>query len=74
LSSCFARGLREVGYIEGKNIAIEYRYAQGKTERLAELAAELVRLKVDCIITAGTTNRSCPASDQGDSHCYGSQR
>jgi putative ABC transport system substrate-binding protein len=49
----FRKGLRDVGYIEGKNIAIEYRYAQGKTERLLELAAELVRLKVDCIITAG---------------------
>ena len=53
LVELFRKGLRDVGYIEGKNIAIEYRYAQGKTERLSELAAELVRLKVDCIITAG---------------------
>src|SRR5262245_17099593 len=42
--------LRELGYIEGKNIAIEYRYAEGKRDRLPELAAELVRLKVDIII------------------------
>jgi putative ABC transport system substrate-binding protein len=45
--------LRELGYIEGKNIAIEYRYAEGKRDRLRELAAELVRLKVDIIIAAG---------------------
>jgi putative ABC transport system substrate-binding protein len=40
-------GLRELGYIEGQNIAIEYRYAEGKRERFRELAAELVRLKLD---------------------------
>ena len=45
--------LRELGYIEGQNIAIEYRYAEGKRERFAELAAELVRLKVDIIVAAG---------------------
>jgi putative tryptophan/tyrosine transport system substrate-binding protein len=45
--------LRELGYVEGKNIVIEYRYAEGKSERLPDLAAELVRLKVDVIITAG---------------------
>jgi len=45
------RGLRELGYVEGKNIVIEYRYADGKLEPLAELAAELVRLKVDVIVT-----------------------
>jgi putative tryptophan/tyrosine transport system substrate-binding protein len=47
--------LRERGYIEGQNIAIEYRYAQGKIDRYAELAAELVRLKVDIILVAGGT-------------------
>jgi putative ABC transport system substrate-binding protein len=46
--------LRERGYIEGQNIAIEYRYAEGKIDRLPELAAELVRLKVDIIVVAGT--------------------
>ena len=44
--------LRELGYIEGQNIAIEYRYAEGKNDRLPELAAELVRLKVDIIVVA----------------------
>ena len=47
--------LRELGYIEGQNIAIEYRYAEGKFDRLPELAAELVRLKVDIIVAAGGT-------------------
>ena len=45
--------LRELGYIEGQNIAIEYRYSEGKLDRLPELAAELVRLKVDIIVVAG---------------------
>jgi ABC-type uncharacterized transport system substrate-binding protein len=45
--------LRERGYIEGQNIAIEYRYAEGKIDRRSELAAELVRLKVDIIVVAG---------------------
>jgi len=45
--------LRELGYIEGQNIAIEYRYAEGKPDRYPELAAELVRLKVDIIVVSG---------------------
>jgi len=45
--------LRERGYIEGQNLAIEYRYAEGKLDRAAELAAELVRSKVDIIVAAG---------------------
>jgi putative tryptophan/tyrosine transport system substrate-binding protein len=45
--------LRELGYIEGQNIATEYRYAEGKSDRQPELAAELVRLKVDIIVAAG---------------------
>jgi putative ABC transport system substrate-binding protein len=45
--------LRDLGYIEGQNIAIEYRYSEGKPERAPELAAELVRLKVDVIVAAG---------------------
>ena len=47
--------LRELGYIEGQSIAIEYRYAEGKFDRLPELAAELVRLNVDIIVAAGGT-------------------
>src|SRR5437870_12525455 len=49
----FRQGLRELGYVEGKNILIEYRYAEGKLDRLPALAAELVRLKVDLIVTGG---------------------
>jgi len=48
----FRQGLRELGYVEGQNIAIEYRSAEGKDERLPGLAAELVRLKVDVIVAA----------------------
>ena len=44
--------LRDLGYIEGQNIATEYRYAEGKPDRAPELAAELVRLKVDIIVVA----------------------
>lgn len=50
----FQRGLRERGYVEGKNIAVEYRYAEGNTERVPELAAELVHLKVDVMVTGVT--------------------
>ena len=49
----FRQGLRELGYIEGKNIVIEWRSAEGKADRLPDLAAELVRLKVDAIVTGG---------------------
>ena len=51
----FRQGLRELGYVEGKNIIIEYRYAEEKLERLPALVAELVRLKVDIIVTGGST-------------------
>jgi len=50
----FRQGLRELGCIEGQNIAIEVRFASGRVERLPELAAELVRLKPDVIVTPGT--------------------
>jgi putative ABC transport system substrate-binding protein len=49
----FRQGLRELGYVEGKNIAIEYRSADGKLDRLPALASELVNLKVDIIVTGG---------------------
>jgi putative ABC transport system substrate-binding protein len=51
----FRQGLRELGYAEGKNIAIDYRFAEGKLDPLPDLAAELVRLKVDVILAAGGT-------------------
>ena len=52
----FRQGLRELGYIEGQNIAVEYRFADGKLERLPGLAAELVRLQVDLIVVGGGNN------------------
>src|SRR5688572_12070576 len=51
--AAFQQGLRELGYLEGKSILIEQRYAGGKFERLPELAAELARLKVDVFVVAG---------------------
>jgi len=53
-SEAFRLALRALGYIEGQNIAIEYRYAGVKLDRYPETAAELVRLKVDIIVAAGT--------------------
>jgi ABC-type uncharacterized transport system substrate-binding protein len=50
----FRQGLRELGYVEGKNIAIEYRYADGKSERIPDLAAKLVNFKVDLVVTSQT--------------------
>src|SRR5258706_6893147 len=50
----FQRGLRELGYIDGQNIAIEYRFASGQLGRLPELAADLVHLKVDIIVATST--------------------
>src|SRR5215510_11697763 len=51
-SELFRQALRELGYIEGQNITIEYRYGEGKRDRAPELAAELVRLKVDIIVVS----------------------
>ena len=58
----FSQGLRELGYLEGKNVVIEWRYAEEKFNRLPELAAELVRLKVDVIVTGGP-NSTRPAKE-----------
>src|SRR5262245_56502061 len=51
-TAAFVRRLSELGWIEGRTIAIEYRWAEGRTERFAEIAAEFVRLKVDIIVTS----------------------
>jgi putative tryptophan/tyrosine transport system substrate-binding protein len=58
----FKQGLRERGYTEGKNIVLEYRYAEGKVDRLPSLAAELVQLKVDVIVT--TSGNSARAATE----------
>ena len=49
--TAFVQRLRELGWIEGRTVAIEYRWAEGRTERYGEIAAEFVRLKVDVIVT-----------------------
>src|SRR5262249_11351448 len=53
-AAAFARRLHDLGWIEGRTIAIEYRWADGRSDRLAEMAAEFARLKVDIIVTGGT--------------------
>jgi putative ABC transport system substrate-binding protein len=52
--AAFAQRLRELGWVESRTVAIEYRWAEGRSERLAEMAGEFVRLKVDVIVTAGS--------------------
>ena len=52
--AAFQQRLREVGWVEGRTVAIEYRWAEGRTERFTEIAVEFVRLKVDVIVTGGT--------------------
>ena len=54
LSQSFVQGLRELGYVDGQNLVLDYRFASGKNERLPELAAELVRERIDLITTEGT--------------------
>jgi putative ABC transport system substrate-binding protein len=52
--AAFVQRLRQLGWIEGRTIAIEYRWAEGRSERFTEMAAEFVRMKVDIIVTGGT--------------------
>jgi ABC-type uncharacterized transport system substrate-binding protein len=54
--AAFMQRLRELGWIEGRTVAIEYRWTEGRAERAAEIAAEFVRMKVDVIVTTGTAN------------------
>src|SRR5262249_15601944 len=54
-TAAFVQRLRELGWIDGRNLAIEYRWGEGRNERFAEIAAEFVRLKVDVIVTSGTS-------------------
>src|SRR5215813_10055292 len=53
-AAAFVQRLRELGWIEGRTIAIEYRWGEGRNERFAEVAAEFIRRKVDVIVTSGT--------------------
>ena len=53
--AAFRQGLRDLGYVEGQSITLEYRFAEGRPERLPELAAELVRLQVDIVVASGAT-------------------
>src|SRR5919197_4313204 len=57
----FRQGLRELGYVEGQNMALEVRWADGRVERLPELAAELVRLPVDVLVAGGGTQNALVA-------------
>ncbi len=63
-TAAFVQRLRELGWAEGRNVALEYRWAEGRPERFAEIAAEFVRLKVNVIVTAGS---SVPAVKQATS-------
>ena len=62
LRDAFLQGLRDLGYVEGRNVVIEYRDAEGTRERLHALAAELVALKVDVIFVGGGTRVTLAAS------------
>ena len=75
LVEAFRQEMSKLGWIEGKNIAIEYRFAEQKPERLPELAADLVRLKVDLIVVAGTAaGVSGQERDHDDPHRDGERR
>ena len=63
----FQRGLRELGYVEGQNIVIEDRYAEGNAERLGDLAAELVRLPVAVIVVGGAAGSARPSTPRARS-------
>ena len=68
----FRQGLKDTGYVEGENVAIEYRWAEGQYERLPELAAELVRRKVAVIVaTGGSTSAFAAKADELRNQHYG---
>ena len=71
----FREGLHDLGWVEGKNIAIEYRYAQGNRDRLPDLAAELLRLKVEVVVVVSVLRGPCyPADQQDNPHRNGVRR
>jgi len=69
----FREGLSQLGYVEGQNIIIEYRYGDGRPARLPDLAADLVRLKVDVIVAGGTPIRAAKGRHEYVAHCHGGQ-
>jgi ABC-type uncharacterized transport system substrate-binding protein len=66
-TKAFERGMRDLGWIEGRNIVVDARFADGNLERLPELASELVRLRPDVIVTATTPGVSQPRTRPGRS-------
>ena len=62
--AAFRQGLRDLGYVEGQNVAVEYRYALGRTERYSELVGELVQLKVDVLVAGGNSSFAAKKATQ----------
>ena len=62
LVGAFRQGLRDLGYIEGKNILVDYRYFEGNRDRIPNLVAELVEVKVDVLVSLYLFSRSAPLS------------
>ena len=62
--AAFRQGLRDLGYVEGQNVAVEYRYAHGRTERYSELVGELVQLKVDVLVAGGNSSFAAKEATQ----------
>ena len=68
------QGLRALGYVEGQNLILERRSAEGRYERFGDIVAELVRLKVDVIVTVSTRGASSQGGDHYRPHRHGNQR
>jgi putative ABC transport system substrate-binding protein len=70
-TEAFRQGLHDLGYVDGKNIVMEWRHADGKLDHLPAFAAELVRLKVEVIVTGGSAStRAAPGNNLYHSHCH----
>ena len=67
LLDAFRQGLHDLGYVEGQNLVIEYRYAEGSEERLRDLAAELVRLQVEVLVVGGAPGSVRPSTPRARS-------